>query len=1816
MAEDTISGSPMRQERKGVRASGELEKAGPFEQHAVGSATEAPLTVSNVFIPANTRDPGPVEDLTNDDLTELENLLEGADDGVEERTSRLNTSTDEPKIASLEAREEGNEEASITPVPAASKELNTISTPIAATNDDSSASNAQSVEDEKQDTPPLQTIPSKPLPTPETPVPIPAQIAIVDASPSKRVAFSPNKQESRLSNPNTALISKLKGILKPPPPLRILDGELGIGISTSGARSNQMMGRGNSTTDEESFVKTALVSLESEDLQWRSSAYLNLQAKFREGDDKPYLNEVRETMRTFVTYLLRDLDSSNPPSLVQAALKCTSYYFFNQSIVVMFTPKETELLLAQLLHLINTTTEKPTCNLAIWTLSSARVAPRLLLPFLTQMIQAFLDNLDSRFKSSSITSESLGGLFSLFVQFPNEILTNVQAWLNPVLMRLVSSIPGIRSRALELLTMAIPKLIEKEDPRRTQAVSKFMKERSSDFFVLLTKNFLDVNDEVYAITVWGAMVTLIGRPLQKSSSLNPMLKMAEKCFNSTTSRRTEIKMAAFQAWTFLTERHKRVRLACTNAWIALIYALGPKLPKHADQVLFPQLKLAIMDDSEHIRDLALRLLVALISNSGGQDLVEGRLSIVPGTITFADLGWANATWVRTVLLDRGLDCIYYTIGLQHKIQEAAREDWRKLGLTELPLLTQRCARTWEGIVRAIRDINLQEKGMKATPEADRAVSSLLYFVDKVSHCDAKVLIPGEWPECDAEKLNLLTHNPDMAGKIVRADIVHYLYACVVDIFSAKTLVSSRYRVQDKSYADLHNTVQPDSEPNSQASEVMASSQSEVPRELSPLEFILKSWLVTGESVVGTTLEDPFWQAVAFFVELFTKGVKVLHPLFKCLDYMEDIRVNSQNGSIIISPSSQSSLRIFQCKYWAIIAQRLGVTITRSNEISDDAASGDQNGYNEFFSFMVYPFSILRDPSEAKRKLLDMDHSQRIQQSQDGELIEKMFEFMETFEATSMPAWRALLRAFYNVSQHKRGNANTAMNTLAGYIKEAYDGRLPFIWIQSLSVAYTSAIVDVLVIADSRISSPSKSAGQMPDYSPIRRRNKQNLDDLLELCSFLFEEAYNNIDQTKCQIDSKDIPPLQESAFLLMEKIINKAPSSQIVAWFEKLQRSIIIWIDDTSMNIRDSLKAHRRPYRSRIDAFWNLCVLRKLLSCSTENGVGGPKSAFGSVLPGPVTTIRGAFQQQQQQQKLQPTSPFGSSSTALVNPFLVNSSIGSSGGSSSRGSGSADVFNSETLAILSPLLFAALNSHGKSIVNKTLEFWNQTFGQSKTNLEYPEDIVLIMQQLKLVATISLPGWSYEDSSQTEVPQFASLSQDMLSTPAELNVKSGSGLARLLKEKAEVARQLSPRRKNKRSGPALGIVLENNTKNMLDSPVSVSAEVSIDGGSNGSNSNSASTNNSRAVTPSPLSTPKGSRPQTPLLGPDSTVMFNSSHTASASPSQRAGKRKKGKIAIHALEIDHVNKSLASRTGELMSGNNTPEDSADEVEVSSPSKRLRGMLTKTVFLSRPLQQPLPAAPLWPLRAPMKPYHPVEDTSSSSPSPMECSGVTRSLTNGPPASSSVVIPNTEEINVDKEEHTSSMAEEAPARLDKESGDMIEAIDPTSMEVEPTDQILTANNVSNTEPHPAEAYIDKEAGAQSKIQLGTASVPNSVYFSAAGSGPQPANGEVAVAMMPEMTTAPISSEATKSNHPEALASWSLTAMMSIETGDEFSKTVQRLVDARNVVGQMNLRQLHELQSQLMTLNQAVCGAWGQIVQDEKDIHTAAGTSDNPSSK
>ncbi|KAF9183259.1 hypothetical protein BGZ51_004148 [Haplosporangium sp. Z 767] len=1590
---------------------------------------------------------------------------------------------------------------------------------------------------------PTKATPGTPLPC-DT-VPVPAQIAFIAESPSKRVVFSPNKSESRLSTPTIPSPSgnKLKSILK-----RATYRSEDMDDYPNEYHGQQLQGSattGQGFDGDEPSVSAAVAALASDDTQIRTKAYTALQAKFKTVDE----------------------------GLVQQAIKCTGIYLFNFQIVALFTGKEIESILNQVLKLVNTTNEKSICHCGLWTLASARLPAKSLIPFIPQLIQVYSENLDSQFKSLSIMNESLSGIYAIFCQFPSEILPYVQTWLTPVILRLVHNIPGIRSKANDIISIAIPRLIEKDDPRRKEAVASFMQMHCKNFLGMLRQNFLEARDEVYAINVWGSVVTIIGKALHKSPLLTQLLKIAEYCFNSSSQRRIEIKMAAFQAWTrliynfaigghvasekplklmltpinncFMNERHKRVRLACTNTWIALIYALGPNLPKNAELVLF-QMKMAIVDESDHIRDRVFRFMECLFTNNGGQDIVEGRDHIVPGTITFADLGLAEGDWIRTKMLNYGLDCLLAVMQAQYKIGNANREEWRVSALTRWPLMIQPCSRMWETIVRAIRDINQHEKGMHPTPVAERAVSSLLFFIEKVSRCNPKVLLPRDWPETGQRDITLLKRNPERGDYILRADIVHYLYACMIEIFSIRKLVTARYRVQDVIHATVFDTLYLPQETASQTRE-QEICQAEGTRDitLSPIEFILKCWLATGESVIGSAFETSFWQAVATLVDMSKSGLHVLRALYKCLNHMEDIRNKRLTTSSTVWPPESNSpvsplvFREFQFKYWSIIAQRLGTSINEINEISEDVTPGDQHGYGELINLLVYPFGVLHSPTERLQDMVDKTSNQPAQEHQDADWMAQV-EFTDMFKSICMPTWTDLLRNFYKVAQHKRGNANVAMNSLAIRIQECYDTRLPFLWIQSLSIACTAVIVDTIVVVDptySTLMQMPQVPGSIFSHASSRQSDILNFDGLSNLCLFLFQQSYENISMFKYHSDPANLPSVQEAAFQLMEKMINKTPQSMVI---------------------------QLRVYQARVESLWNQCVLPRLSSSSSRNNVndtnninsnnngGGFKSetAFGSVFAPLVSTIRGAYQQAHaaNSRGASPSSPTTHLHTVA-------------GQDQGRG-----LFNSESLALLAPLLAVGLGSERKSIVNKTLEFWNQSFGRFKGDLEYPEEIAAIMQKLKLVATVQLPGWSLEDSSQTEVPQFATMSQEMFSLPAELNVRPSVLKTGKRTKASDTGSCSSSPTKTRR---ILGHFIEN-LKGHASSPTRDTSSIAIATSSGGiDDGNGSSTSYDSPPTPSPLVTPSGSRSATPIVDSDSSMQSNGN-------AKKKRKKKKTNAAVKEMAIKKVQ--------------------------------------------------LPAEVVWRSKLPLEPHDPTEDD--------------------PSLLSKTSIDDVGHDNVDSVANTNDTSASALLTTDINGMDRLSqaAYSPTANAPEPSGENTSGGNIFDGTPavdNMTDA-LKKESQNDTALEAAAHPIPSETLADPAATSKSQKNdqdmsatksGSFNRTMSPaayytagseETKSAPESTNA--SNLPNVCGSiqaesGSLTVVAdrvstktdmaasdstletdrsgSIETGDDFRKAVGHLVAARGLVSTMNMRQLLDLQNQLMTLNQTICGEWNRFVED-----------------
>ncbi len=112
-----------------------------------------------------------------------------------------------------------------------------------------------------------------------------------------------------------------------------------------------------------------------------------------------------------------------------------------------------------------------------------------------------------------------------------------------------------------------------------------------------------------------------------------------------------------------------------------------------------------------------------------------------------------------------------------------------------------------------------------------------------------------------------------------------------------------------------------------------------------------------------------------------------------------------------------------------------------NDIFENSTGEQQRNYNDIFNLLVYPFSILQDPSKGRKDAVAELGTQWPLEKPDV----KTMQFMKKFKSIYLPTWSDLLRHFYRVAQHKRGNANVAMNSLAFHIRMCYESDLPFLW---------------------------------------------------------------------------------------------------------------------------------------------------------------------------------------------------------------------------------------------------------------------------------------------------------------------------------------------------------------------------------------------------------------------------------------------------------------------------------------------------------------------------------------------------------------------------------------------------------------------------------------------------------------------------------------------------------------------------------------------------------------------------------------------------
>ncbi|KAF9303172.1 DNA-binding protein rif1 [Mortierella antarctica] len=553
---------------------------------------------------------------------------------------------------------------------------------------------------------------------------------------------------------------------------------------------------------EDQVVKMAIHSLLSTEVSVRVQAYMSLLARLDPSSEgsNAVVDEIKDSLKIMVAIFNRDLDGANPQVLVDAAIKCLGYIFFVPDIAGRIVGWEMQCILQRVARLSLMSEEKSTCTLTMWCLG-ASCLPQKFSCFASELVDLCILNMDNRFQSENIKHNSLLALKTLFAQFPSEILRQVEVWLIPVLDCLVSTTPGIRATALDIIKSSTPHLIKwssspphllkQEDSKRKLVAEVFLREDGDQFLDLLRQRFLAATDGLYAITVWSYVVAIVGKTLHGNPQLNALLEVAKTCFDTSGPASVDTKVATYSGWThliynfaidgyifgekqlelvlepikngFRKELHKRVRLAFVNSWVSLVYVLGSRLPEFASTAFFPIMTKALKDKTDNVRHLALTIIPLLLSPVMNLDILQDSELIEGESIKLFDLVQSNPAWVRTKLLPCALEAMYTAMTTAYKITDVHTEQWRSSEALGLPTTTELCARIWESAVAAVQRMDQED---------EKSEDILDKYIEKVAAAAPHLFLPPGWDDLYTKQLGVTADGVASAPNALHAEIVN------------------------------------------------------------------------------------------------------------------------------------------------------------------------------------------------------------------------------------------------------------------------------------------------------------------------------------------------------------------------------------------------------------------------------------------------------------------------------------------------------------------------------------------------------------------------------------------------------------------------------------------------------------------------------------------------------------------------------------------------------------------------------------------------------------------------------------------------------------------------------------------------------------------------------------------------------------------------------------------------------------------------------------------------------------------------------------
>lgn len=350
--------------------------------------------------------------------------------------------------------------------------------------------------------------------------------------------FSPKQLESAGSKPNVVAVT----------PRSILKKSSAASLTNVAVASLPAIKPPPSSPPQTEVIPSIIIRLIHPDLDNgdRTDAYTFLSTKIRsysEGEQvdflKPHAEDLIRNLRLDIAGT-RTRSSVMDEKLVSAALKCLGYVAYHEHLVVVFTDRDLSDTLNLLLdRFAEPNLPKNIMNLIIWNLGMQRFPHRVVKPHVLRLLNAFVQGLRNNYKSVTIQSESLGGIYNLVKFSPAEACREAKVWVGPLLKCLISKTTAVRYKALQLCSNTLEAIVGLHGHHVHAAVVKFMKEPTGEGekqMQIFEKYMIDTvqSDEEpkYAVQLWSTLVTWHGNNLHNpSSDIKLFLSIIEICFN-------------------------------------------------------------------------------------------------------------------------------------------------------------------------------------------------------------------------------------------------------------------------------------------------------------------------------------------------------------------------------------------------------------------------------------------------------------------------------------------------------------------------------------------------------------------------------------------------------------------------------------------------------------------------------------------------------------------------------------------------------------------------------------------------------------------------------------------------------------------------------------------------------------------------------------------------------------------------------------------------------------------------------------------------------------------------------------------------------------------------------------------------------------------------------------------------------------------------------------------------------------------------------------------------------------------------------------